>query len=101
MEKKEIPSSNDSESESGVTSSVRPRSSQMSIGAQSSDNGIIASQPLSLTITKSFESFHIPSASAKPALCRTRKRKFHGNRYSKQATEVPDPTSPAMCPKFD
>ena len=39
-------------------------------------------------------------------LCRTRKRKFHGNRYSKQATEVPDPTSPtptspAMSPNID
>ena len=107
MEKKYIPPSSDCESESGVTSSVRLRSSQMSIGSQSSDTAKIASQPLSLTITRSFESFHIPSASAKKtALCRTRKRKFHGNRYNKQATEVPDPTSsiptsPAMSPNFD
>ena len=107
MEKKYIPPSSDSESESGVTSSVRVRSSQMSIGSQSSDTADIASQPLSLSITKSFESFHMPSASAKQtALCRTRKRKFHGNRYNKQATEGPDPTSPiptspAMSPNID
>ena len=102
MEKKYIPPSSDSESESGVTSSVRPQSSQMSIGSQSSDTANIASQPLSLTITRSFESFHMPSASAKKtALCRTRKRKFHGNRYNKQATEVPDPTSSAMSPNID
>ena len=97
MEKEYIPSSGDSEPESEVPISISLRSSQMSIGSKSSDAG----EPLSPTITKSFEKLCMPPSAKKIAQCRKRKRNFHGNRFSKQAIEVPTNTPLAISPSFD